>query len=335
VSKQETAVRELSFVEAINEALKEEMRRDANVFIMGEDIRYGHGGGIFGATKGLYEEFGDERVLDTPLSELAISGAAAGAAYMGMRPVADLGFADFMAIGMDIIANGAAKFRWSSNGKYGCPVVYRAAFGAGVGAAMHHSQSPKAWLMNFPGLTIIMPSTPYDAKGLLKAAIRYDDPVIFLENKYLYRRLKGEVPEGEYVIPIGKADVKRTGEDVTIIATGAMVQQALAAAELLADQEGLSVEVVDPRTLLPLDKDTIIESVKKTARLVIVHEAPVSGGFGAEVAAVVAWEALDYLDAPIGRVGAPFCPVPANRNLEREHYLPDAEKIARKVREII
>ncbi len=335
MSDGERAVRELSFVDAINEALKEEMRRDPTVFVMGEDIRYGHGGGIFGATKDLYEEFGEERVLDTPLSELAISGAAAGAAYMGMRPVADLGFADFMAIGMDIIANGAAKFRWSSNGKYGCPVVYRAAFGAGVGAAMHHSQSPEAWLMNFPGLTIVMPSTPYDAKGLLKAAIRYDDPVIFLENKYLYRRLKGEVPDEEYVIPIGKADVKRTGDDVTMVATGAMVQQALTAADMLAHEDGVSAEVVDPRTLLPLDTETIVESVQKTSRLVIVHEAPVSGGFGAEVAAVVAWEALDYLDAPVARVGAPFCPVPANRNLEREHYLPDAAKIVRTVREMM
>jgi pyruvate/2-oxoglutarate/acetoin dehydrogenase E1 component len=327
-------MRELYFVEAINEALKEEMRRDPTVFIMGEDIRYGHGGGIFGATKDLFEEFGEERVIDTPLSELAISGAAAGAAYFGMRPIADLGFADFMAITMDIVANGAAKFRWSSNGKYGCPVVYRAACGAGVGAAMHHSQSPEAWMMNFPGLTIIMPSTPYDAKGLLKSAIRYDDPVIFLENKFLYRRLQGEVPESDYVVPIGKADVKREGDDVTIVATAAMVHQALEAADLLESEDGLSAEVVDPRTILPLDEETIVHSVQKTSRAVIVHEAPVTGGFGAEVAAVIARDALEYLDAPVVRVGAPFCPVPANRNLERNHYLPNAEKIATAVREL-
>ena len=327
-------MRELSYVEAINEAIKEEMRRDPTVFLMGEDVRYGHGGGIFGASKDLFEEFGGERVIDTPLSELAICGTAAGAAYMGMRPIADLGFADFLAIGMDIIANSAAKFRWSSNGQYGAPVVYRAAFGAGVGAALNHSQSPEAWMMNVPGLTIVMPATPYDAKGLLKAAIRCDDPVVFLEHKYLYRRLKGPVPEEEYLIPIGKGDVKREGRDVTIVASGAMVQQALAAAEQLAG-EGVEAEVVDPRTLLPLDKETIVRSVQKTSRAVIVHEAPVSGGFGAEVAAVIARDALDYLDAPVLRVGAPFCPVPANRNLEQHHYLPDAAKIIAAVREIV
>lgn len=328
-------MRELTFVEAINEAMKEEFRRDPTVFILGEDIRYGHGGGIFGATKDMYEEFGDERVIDTPLSELAICGAAAGAAYMGMRPIADLGFADFMAIGMDIIANGAAKFRWASNGKYGCPAVYRAAFGAGVGATASHSQSPEAWLMNVPGLTIIMPSTPFDAKGLLKSAVRYDDPVIFLENKFLYRRLKGEVPEEEYLVPIGVADVKREGTDATIVATGAMVHQALAAAETLQKEDGAAVEVVDPRTLLPLDEETILQSVRKTSRLVIVHEAPVTGGFGAEVAAIVANQALDYLDAPIQRVGAPFCPVPANRNLERDYYLPNADRIVQAIREML
>lgn len=326
---------ELLFVEAINEAMKEEMRRDPSVFLMGEDVRYGHGGGIFGASKDLFEEFGEERVIDTPLSELAISGAAAGAAYLGMRPIADMGFADFMAITMDLVANGAAKFRWASDGKYGCPVVYRAAFGAGVGAAMHHSQSPEGWMMNFPGLTLVMPSTPYDAKGLLKAAIRYDDPVIFFENKFLYRRLKGDVPEEEYLIPIGLADVKREGRDLTIIATGAMVHQALEAADRLDKEDGLSSEVVDPRTLQPLDKETIIGSVQKTSRVVIVHEAPVTGGFGAEVAAVIAQEAIDYLDAPIVRVAAPFCPVPANRNLERNLYLPDATRIVSAVREIV
>ena len=331
---EEMLMREITYVEAINEALREEMIRDPRVFVMGEDIRYGHGGGIFGATKGLYEEFGDERVIDTPLSELAISGAASGAAFMGLRPVAEIMFADFIAICMDQIANGAAKFRWASNGKYGCPVVYRAAYGAGVGAGLHHSQSPEAWLMNVPGLTIVMPSTPYDAKGLLKSAIRYEDPVVFLEHKFLYRRLKGEVPEEEYLVPIGKADVKREGSDVTIVATGAMIHQALVAAAAL-EQEGISAEVVDPRTLLPLDEETVIQSVQKTGKLVIVHEAPVTGGFGAEVAAVVAEKALDYLDAPILRVGAPFSPVPANRNMEKNFYLPNAERIQRSVKELV
>jgi pyruvate/2-oxoglutarate/acetoin dehydrogenase E1 component len=328
-------MRELYFVEAINEAMIEEMRRDPTVFILGEDIRFGHGGGIFGATKGMLEEFGEERVIDTPLSELAISGSAAGAAYMGMRPIAEIMFADFMAICHDLIVNGASKFRWASDGKAGCPVVYRAAFGAGVGATLHHSQSPEGWLMNAPGLTIVMPSTPYDAKGLLKSAIRCDDPVVFLEHKLLYRRLQQDVPETEYLIPLGKADIKREGADATIIATGAMVQQALEAAQILEDQEGLSVEVLDPRTLLPLDEDTILESVRKTGRVVIVHEAPVTGGFGAEVSAVIAEKAIEYLDAPILRVGAPWCSVPANRNLERNHYLPTAEKITRAVEKVV
>lgn len=327
-------MREIFFVEAINEALREEMNHDQRVFIMGEDIRYGHGGGIFGATRGLYDEFGDERVIDTPLSELAISGAASGAAYMGMRPVAEIMFADFIAICMDQICNGAAKFRWASNGKYGCPVVYRAAFGAGVGASLHHSQSPEAWFMNIPGLTIVMPSTPYDAKGLLKSAIRYDDPVVFLEHKFMYRRVKGEVPEEEYLIPIGCADVKREGSDLTIVATGAMVHQALDAARTL-DQEGISAEVVDPRTLLPLDEETILNSVRKTGKLVIVHEAPVTGGYGAEIAATVAEKALDYLDAPILRVGAPFTPIPVNRNMEKDFYLPTADKILMSVHKLL
>ena len=328
-------MREIYFVEAINEAMIEEMRRDPTVFILGEDIRYGHGGGIFGATKNMLEEFGGERVIDTPLSELAISGSAAGAAYMGMRPIAEIMFADFIAICHDLIVNGASKFRWASGGEYGCPVVYRAAFGAGVGATIHHSQSPEAWLMNAPGLTIVMPSTPYDAKGLLKSAIRYDDPVVFLEHKLLYRRLQEEIPDEEYLIPIGKADIKREGSDVTIVATGAMVHQALEAAETLEESEGLSVEVIDPRTLLPLDEETILESVKKTGRVVIVHEAPVTGGYGAEVAAVIAEGAIEYLDGPILRVGAPWCSVPANRNLERDHYIPNAEKIAQAVKKVV
>lgn len=327
-------MREITYVQAINEALREEMLRDPTVFLMGEDVRYGHGGGLFGASKGLYEEFGDERVIDTPLSEVAISGAAAGAAFMGMRPVAELEFADFIAICLDQIVNGAAKFRWASDGKYGCPVVYRAAFGAGVGAGLNHSQSPEAWFLNVPGLTVIMPSTPYDAKGLLKASIRHNDPVIFLEHKFLYRRLTGPVPEEEYVLPISKAHVKREGADVTIVATGAMVHQALAAADALEKGDGISVEVVDPRTLLPLDQETILQSVRKTSRAVIVHEAPVPGGFGAEVAALIAEQALEDLDAPVARVGAPFCPVPVNRNLEKNFYLPNADKIAQAVRKI-
>jgi pyruvate dehydrogenase E1 component beta subunit len=327
-------MRELTYVEAINEAMREEMRRDARVFLMGEDVRFGHGGGIFGASKGLYEEFGADRVIDTPLSELAISGAAAGAALWGLRPIAEIMFADFLAICMDHLVNGAAKFRWASGGKDGCPVVYRAAYGAGVGACLHHSQSPEACFLNVPGLVIIMPSTPADAKGLLTAAIRSDDPVIFLEHKFLYRRQKGPVPEGEYQIPIGTADVKRAGRDVTLVATGAMVDQALAAAEVLEKTASLAVEVLDPRTLLPLDEGTILRSVEKTGRAVIVHEAPVSGGFGAEVSALLAEKALESLDAPIVRLGAPFTPVPANRNAERTSYLPNTTKIVEAVKSL-
>jgi pyruvate dehydrogenase E1 component beta subunit len=327
-------MRELTYVEAVNEALREEMRRDPRVFLMGEDVRFGHGGGIFGASRGLFEEFGEDRVIDTPLSELAISGAATGAALWGLRPIAEIMFADFLAICMDHIVNGAAKFRWASGGKDGCPVVFRAAYGAGVGACLHHSQSPEAWFLNVPGLTVIMPSTPADAKGLLKAAIRSDDPVLFLEHKFLYRRLKGPVPAEEYVIPIAKADVKREGGDVTIIATGAMVQEALAAAEILERTAGIAAEVMDPRTLLPLDEDTILRSVEKTSRAVIVHEAPVPGGFGAEVSALLAEKALEFLDAPIRRLGAPFTPVPANRNAERTYYLPDAAKIVEAVKSL-
>lgn len=325
---------EMTFVEAINAALREEMQRDATVFVIGEDVRQGYGGGIFGATMGLWEQFGDDRVIDTPLSEVAIGGCAAGAAWMGVRPVAEFGFADFVAIAFDQIVNGAAKFRWASEGKAGCPVVYRAPYGARVGAGMSHSQSPEAWLGNVPGLTIVMPSTPADAKGLLKSSIRLDDPVVFLESKYMYRRIRGEVPEGEHLVALGSADVKLPGTDATVVAIGAMVHEALAAAALL-EADGVSVEVVDPRTVLPLDEETILQSVRKTGHVVIVHEAPVRGGLGAEVAAIVAEKALGFLDGPVVRVGAPFTPVPANRNLERDHFVPTPQKIVHGVRQTL
>lgn len=319
---------ELTYVEAINLALHEEMARDPTVFVMGEDIRNGYGGGLFGATKGLLDRFGENRVLDTPLSEVAIGGCAAGAAWMGMRPVAEFQFADFLAIAFDQVVNGAAKFRWASEGKWGCPVVYRAPYGSRVGAGMSHSQTPDGWLNNVPGLTIVQPSTPYDAKGLLKAAVRCDDPVVFLESKYLYRRAKAEVPDTDYVVPIGSAEVKREGTDVTLIATGAMVPEALEAAERLESEDAISVEVLDPRTLLPLDETTILASVRKTGRVAIAHEAPVTGGMGGEIAAVIAEHALEYLEGPIIRIGAPFTPVPASRDLDRLYYVPTPERIA-------
>jgi len=320
-------------LEAINEALHEEMARDERVFIMGEDIRIGYGkGGAFGATKDLFAKFGPERVIDMPISESAIAGTAVGAALWGMRPIAEIMFSDFLTLAMDHIANSAAKMRYAYAGEAIVPVVFRMACGAGVGAALHHSQSPEAWITNVPGLKVVMPSTPHDAKGLLKSAIRDDNPVVFFEHKLLYSRLKGMVPEEEYLVPLGKADIKRAGEDLTIIATGAMVHQALSAADILG-QEGIKAEVLDPRTLVPLDRQAILESVEKTGRVVIVHEAPKTGGMGGEIAALIAEEAFYSLDAPIKRVGAPFTPVPAHPILEK-FYLPNAEKIVAAAKEL-
>jgi pyruvate dehydrogenase E1 component beta subunit len=327
-------MRELTFVEAISQALHEEMARDERVFVIGEDIRIGYGkGGAFGATNGLFARFGPERVIDTPISESAIAGMAVGAALWGMRPVAEIMFADFLALAMDHIANSAAKMRYAYAGEAIVPVVFRMAFGGGVGAALHHSQSPEAWITNVPGLKIVMPSTPYDAKGLLKSAIRDDNPVVFFEHKYQYSRLKGPVPEEEYILPLGKADIKREGEDITIIAFGAMVHQALAAAASLASG-GIKAEVLDPRTLVPLDKQTILQSVKKTGRVIIVHEAPTFGGFGGEIAAMIIEEAFYSLDAPIKRIGAPYTPVPVSPILEK-FYLPNAEKIVTAAKEML
>lgn len=327
-------MREISFLEAVNEALHEEMARDPRVYVIGEDVRVGYGrGGAFGATHGLFAKFGPERVIDTPISESAIAGTSVGAALWGMRPVAEIMFSDFLALAMDHVCNSAAKMRYAYAGEATVPVVFRTTFGAGVGAALHHSQSPEAWICNVPGLKVVMPSTPADAKGLLKSAIRDDNPVVFFENKYMYSRLKGPVPEEEYLIPLGKADVKLVGEDLTIIATGAMVSQALAAAEIL-NADGVKAEVLDPRTLVPLDKQCLLHSVEKTGKVLIVHEAPVTGGFGGEIAAVIAEEAFYSLDAPIKRVGAPFTPVPASPILEK-FYLPSAEKIVAAAREIL
>jgi pyruvate dehydrogenase E1 component beta subunit len=327
-------MRELTFVEAINEALHEEMARDERIFVIGEDIRIGYGkGGAFGATKELFNRFGADRVIDTPISESAIAGLSVGAALWGMRPVAEIMFSDFLALAMDHIANSAAKMRYAYAGEAIVPVVFRMAFGAGVGAALHHSQSPEAWITNVPGLKIVMPSTPYNAKGLLKSAIRDDNPVVFFEHKYQYSRLKGEVPQEEYCIPLGQADIRRAGEDLTIIGSGAMANQALIAADLLA-AEGVKAEVVDLQTLVPLDKKTILQSVEKTGKVLIVHEAPTFGGFGGEIAAMIADEAFYSLDAPIKRVGAPFTPVPVSPILEK-YYLPNAEKIAIAAKELM
>ena len=327
-------MKELTYLEAINEALNEEMARDERVFIMGEDIAVGYGGGgIFGATKDLLQRFGPERVIDTPISESGIAGCAVGAALMGYRPIVEFMFGDFLTIAMDQIVNLAAKMRWCLNGESGVPIVYRAPCGAGVGAALHHSQSFEAWFAHVPGLKVILPSTPADAKGLLKAAVRDDDPVVFFEHKYLYRSLKGPVPEEDHLVPIGKGDVKREGKDITIIATAAMVQLALEAAGSL-EKKGISAEVVDPRTILPLDEETILESVKKTGKAIIVHEAPTTGGFGGEIAALIADKAFDYLDGPVKRVGALFCPIPFSPKME-QLYLPSVEKILEAAQDLI
>jgi pyruvate/2-oxoglutarate/acetoin dehydrogenase E1 component len=324
-------MREITYAEAIREALRQEMRRDERVFLIGEDI--GIYGGAFGVTYGLLEEFGEERVRDTPISEQTIAGAATGAALTGMRPVAEIMFMDFVALAMEQLANQAAKIHFMFGGKAKVPMVLRTPAGAGTGAAEQHSQSLEAWFVHVPGLKVVMPSTPYDAKGLLLSAIRDDNPVIFVEHKLLYST-KGPVPEEEYAVPLGVADVKREGSDVTVVATSIMVQRAMAAAEKLA-QDGIEVEVVDPRTLKPLDTETITQSVTKTGRAIIVHEAPKTGGFGAEVSArITEGESFFYLEAPVRRLAGMDVPIPYNRELERG-VVPQEEDIMEAVREIV
>jgi pyruvate/2-oxoglutarate/acetoin dehydrogenase E1 component len=319
-------MRELTYREAIREALREEMRRDERVFLLGEDIA--DAGGVFKVTLGLLADFGPSRVIDTPLSESAIMGAAVGASLMGMRPVAEIMFADFTTIAMDGLVNHAAKIHYMYGGALSVPLVVRMAYGAGPKWGAQHTQSVESWLTNIPGLTIVMPSTPADAKGLLKAAIRTPNPVVFLEHKLLYGK-KGAVPDGDHLVPIGQADIKRRGEQVTVVATGMMVDRALAAAEVLQG-EGVSAEVIDLRSIQPLDEETILASVEKTGRLVIVHEAPVRGGVGGEVAAVVASRALGFLDAPIQRVGGPWAPIPFGPVLV-DAYLPKVGDIVQAV----
>ena len=319
----------MNFAQALNDALKVEMERDPNIYVAGEDV--GIYGGIFGVTAGLLDQFGDKRVKDTPITESAIIGTAVGAASVGLRPVIELMFVDFIGVALDQLYNQAAKMKYMFGGKAKIPMVMRTSCGAGIGAAAQHSQCLEAMFMHLPGLKVAMPSTPYDAKGLLIEAIRDDNPVVFLEHKMLYA-LEGEVPEGAYTIAFGQADIKREGQDVTVVATANMVHTALNAAEKLAG-EGVSVEVIDPRTLYPLDEAGIIESVKKTHRLVIVHEEVKFAGSGAEIAAMVAEEAFDYLDAPIVRVAAPFCPVPFSQPLEQA-FVPSEEQIIDAVRKV-
>ncbi|MHB1161134.1 MAG: alpha-ketoacid dehydrogenase subunit beta [Chloroflexota bacterium] len=320
-------MKELTYREALHDALDEEMRRDGSVFLMGEDI--GKHGGTFKVTQGLLEEYGPSRVLETPISESGFMGAAVGAAMMGMRPVVEIMFVDFMTIPMDQIVNNAAKMCYIYDGDISVPMVIRAPQGAGVRMGVHHSQSFEAWFAHVPGLKVVMPSTPADAKGLMKSAIRDNNPVMFLEHKLLYS-IKGPVPEGEHLVPIGKADVKREGSDVTVVATSLMVHRALAVAERL-QSEGISVEVVDPRSLQPLDEETLVSSACKTGRVVIVHEAPAPYGAGAEIATVINRGAFGYLDMPIERVTAPFVPVPFSPGLE-DFVIPKEDQIVAAVK---
>jgi pyruvate/2-oxoglutarate/acetoin dehydrogenase E1 component len=322
--------RELTYLEAIREAMTQEMQRDEDVFLLGEDI--GVYGGAFGVSRGMIEQFGPERILDTPISEAAIAGAATGAALMGMRPIMEIMFMDFLTISMNQLVNQAAKIHFMFGGKASVPLVIRTPAGSGTGAAAQHSQSLEAWFVNVPGFKVVTPAAPADAKGLLIAAIRDNNPVLFMEHKLLYRS-KGPVPEELYEIPLGQAEIKRSGKHLTIVSYSIMTARALEAADQLA-AEGIEVEVVDLRTLKPLDKATIIQSVIKTERVLIVHEAPLTGGFGGELAAVIASsEAFDRLDAPIVRLGGKDTPIPYNRNLERAS-VPQVEDIVQAARQL-
>lgn len=324
-------MREITYLEAVREAMTQEMEQDERVFLIGEDV--GQYGGAFGASFGMLEQFGRERILDTPITELGLTGAATGAALIGMRPIAEIMFMDFTTLASEQLVNQAAKLRFMFGGRATVPLVLRTPAGSGTGAAEHHSQSLENWFVHIPGLKVVMPSTPYDVKGLLIASIRDNNPVVFVEHKLLYKT-KGPVPEEPYTIPLGQAEVKREGKDLTIVATSIMVQRSLQAAEQLAE-EGIEVEVVDPRTLRPLDSEPIVNSVIKTGKVLIVHEAVKTGGYGGELAATIAEsKAFGYLDAPIVRLAGRDIPIPYNRNLEQS-AVPQVENIVEKARDIV
>jgi pyruvate/2-oxoglutarate/acetoin dehydrogenase E1 component len=322
--------KELTYLEAIREALLEEMRRDPKVFVLGEDV--GAYGGAFGVTQGLHEEFGDMRVIDTPISESLIVGASVGASLRGYRPVAEMQFADFISCGFDQIANQAATLRYRYGGSASVPIVVRAPSGGNVGGGLYHSQNPEGWFIHRPGLKVVAPSTPWDAKGLLKAAIRDDNPVVYFEHKYLYRRAKGPVPEGDEIVPIGVAATRREGSDVTLITYGAMVTPSLEAADQLS-KEGVEVEVIDLRSLMPYDKEAIFRSLDKTSRVMVVHEDVKTLGLGAELSALITEERFDALDAPVMRVTYPDSYVPFSHVLEATN-LPNTNTIATALRKL-
>lgn len=318
----------ITYIEAISQALREEMERDATVFCLGEDI--GVYGGAFKVTKGFIDRFGPQRVLDTPLAESSIIGVAVGAAIMGFRPVAEMQFADFITCAFNQVVNNAAKFYYRYGAKV--PLTIRCPSGGNIHGGPFHSSNPEAFFTHVPGLKAVAPSTPYDAKGLLKAAIRDDNPVLYFENKYLYRHIKGEVPDGDYIVPIGKADIKREGSDITVITYGSTVHSSLEAADMLS-KEGVEIEVLDLRSLIPYDKELIGKSVMKTNKVLITHEDTLTGGFGGEVAAVIAEDFFNYLDGPVKRVAAIDTPVPFSPPLE-EFFLPNSNKIAAALREL-
>lgn len=319
----------LNIVQAVNLALLQEMERDPNVIVLGEDV--GRNGGVFRATEGLQQKFGEERVVDTPLSESGIVGVAIGMAVYGLVPVVEIQFMGFIYAAMEQLISHAARIRTRSRGRFSCPLVVRTPYGGGIHAPEHHSESTEALFVHIPGLKVVVPSTPAETKGLLTSAIRDPDPVIFLEPARIYRAIKEEVPEGDYTIPLGKARVVQEGEDITLIAWGAMLRPTLQAAQM-AREEGIEAEVIDLRTLYPLDRDTVIQSVKKTKRAVVVHEAPKTAGLGAEIVALVNEHALMYLEAPVGRVTGFDTPIPLPR-LE-DFYLPNAKRILKAVRKV-
>lgn len=321
----------ISYIDAVTMAIREEMERDSKVFVLGEDV--GKKGGVFKATQGLYDQFGEERVMDTPLAESAIAGVGIGAALYGLRPIAEMQFADFIMPAVNQIISEAAKIRYRSNNDWNCPIVIRAPYGGGVHGALYHSQSVEAVFANQPGLKIVMPSTPYDVKGLLKAAIRDDDPVLFFEHKRAYRLIKGEVPAEDYTLPIGKADVKREGEDITVITYGLAVHFALQAAEKLA-KDGISAHILDLRTVYPLDKEAIIEAASKTGKVLLVTEDTKEGSIMGEVAAIIAENCLFELDAPIKRLAGPDVPAMPYAPTMEKYFMINPEKVEKAMREL-
>lgn len=321
----------ISYIDAVTQAMKEEMERDPKVFVLGEDV--GKKGGVFKATQGLYDKFGEQRVIDTPLAESAIAGVGIGAAMYGMRPIAEIQFADFIMPAVNQIISEAARIRYRSNNDWNCPIVIRAPYGGGIHGALYHSQSVEAVFANQPGLKIVMPSTPYDVKGLLKAAIRDDDPVLFFEHKRAYRLIKGEVPDDDYTLPIGKADVKRQGEDITVITYGLCVHFALQAAERLA-KDGISAHILDLRTVYPLDKEAIIEAASKTGKVLLLTEDNKEGSIMSEVSAIIAEHCLFELDAPIKRLAGPDVPAMPYAPTMEKFFMVNPDKVEKAMREL-